>query len=759
MKQNTNKLKSNTASKRLLNKYRDGVDFSTSYKKPFNVDDYMKVGAPAPITSVYGAADFDSNIKTSLFDNKGAGAAGSAVDAGGISLGGVASAAGGVGDLVSSFSGGDATSSSAKIGGVLSNAGKFASIGAPLGPIGMGVGAAVGGVVGLLGANKAARQQRAAEVQEDIDARMNANRNANISIAGKYNSRNFANNRVAGFDKGVAKFKSNGINSNDPNALIANGEGVMDGVTGRISTVDGTYNPNNPDVVPANLTEGSSVYSKNDKYIIPGGYSTPADIIARAEKMQTINDKILMPKEGQRKLAGLDKKTAELNRLNISKQAQLLNMNTMLNHQFQATASRTGNPPKYNTGDPSTTTEEELAVMEQTEKPKVRQKVSTDVLQAGTTNAVPKVDVTGVPEGDYVDIQVPVAKGQTIARQGVSFANKAALDKWGLNVNFGVKNGAVDEIMAGNWTGQMNKLDPNYKTGSSRGYPAKTYPLRIYKDQATKYATTPATTTTQSQIDPAYSLSNFGIGGGKQAPSTMTGFGATPAAPVVSPTATPNIDVSGVGGGNVLSSLSAMAPALNNMFSGPADRAKPVYEQYLNTNNRYNMAPALKDAEEQRRIAAYNNRSINTSTGAGMAFRSATPSINTLSDIQDRANTANIGYKNQYNAIANENIRANAAEQRRVDDLNARNQAAARNIKRAGISQMAEGIQVNQLMSNQRKDDMFKSLIFSRYNTAMSDADKASLDASIAKMYGGDNKINIGKLFKKKTGLKKPTNK
>ena len=239
----------------------------------------------------------------------------------------------------------------------------------------------------------------------------------------------------------------------------------------------------------------------------------------------------------------------------------------------------------------------------------------------------------------------------------------------------------------------------------------------------------------------------------------MTGFGATPAAPVVSPTATPNIDVSGVGAGNVFSSLSAMAPALNNMFSGPADVAKPVYEQYLNTNNRYNMAPELKDAEEQRRIAAYNNRSINTSTGAGMAFRSATPSINTLSDIQDRANTANIGYKNQYNAIANENTRANAAEQRRVDDLNARNQAASRNIKRAGISQMAEGIQVNQLMSNQRKDDMFKSLIFSRYNTAMSDADKASLDASIAKMYGGDNKINIGKLFKKKTGLKKPTNK
>ena len=745
MKQNTNKLKSNTASKRLLNKYRDGVDFSTSYKKPFNVDDYMKVGAPAPITSVYGAADFDPNIKTSLFDSKGAGAAGSAVGAGGISLGGVASAAGGVGDLVSSFSGGDATSSSAKIGGVLSNAGKFASIGAPLGPIGMGVGAAVGGVVGLLGANKAARQQRAAEAQEDIDARMNANRNANISIAGKYNSRNFANNRVAGFDKGVAKFKSNGINSNDPNALIANGEGVMDGATGRISTVDGTYNPSNPDVVPANLTEGSSVYSKNDKYVIPGGYSTPADIIARAEKMQTINDKILMPKEGQRKLAGLDKKTAELNRLNISKQAQLLNMNTILNQGMYAGSGSTEALPKYNNGTPAYK----------------KQKVSTDVMQGGSTVGVPKVETEGLPadDSDFVSIQVPIAPGQTIAKQGVALANQAVKDKWGLDVNFGVNKGSADQVIAGDWAGQINKANPNYKVGSSTGYGAGTYTIRIPKSLASQYSSTPAATTAQSQIDPAYSLANFGIGGGKQAPSTMTGFGATPAAPVVSPTATPNIDVSGVGAGNVFSSLSAMAPALNNMFSGPADVAKPVYEQYLNTNNRYNMAPELKDAEEQRRIAAYNNRSINTSTGAGMAFRSATPSINTLSDIQDRANTANIGYKNQYNAIANENTRANAAEQRRVDDLNARNQAASRNIKRAGISQMAEGIQVNQLMSNQRKDDMFKSLIFSRYNTAMSDADKASLDASIAKMYGGDNKINIGKLFKKKTGLKKPTNK
>ena len=744
MKQNTNKLKSNTASKRLLNKYNNATVFSTSNNKPFNVDDYMKVGAPAPITSVYGAADFDPNIKTSLFDNKGAGAAGSAVGAGGISLGGVASATGGVGDLVSSFSGGDATSSSAKIGGVLSNAGKFASIGAPLGPIGMGIGAAAGGVVGLLGANKAARQQRAAEAQEDIDARMNANRNANTAIAGKYNARNFTNSRVAGLDKGVAKFKSNGINSNDPNALIANGEGVMDGVTGRISTVDGTYNPNNPDVVPANLTEGSSVYSKNDKYVIPGGYSTPADIIARAEKMQTINDKILMPKEGQRRLAWLDKKTAELNRLNISKQAQLLNMNTLLNQNMYGESGKIGSLPKYDDAIVST--------------PKKKYKVSTDVLQGGSTNAIPKVSTDGMPESDYVEIKVPVAKGQTIARQGVSFANKAVKDAWGIDVDFGVKNGAVDEVIAGDWTGQMNKLNPDFKTGGTGGYGPKTYTIRVPKTTAAKYLTSPAApaaTTAQSQIDPAYSLPSYGINGGKQAPSTMTGFGAKPAAPPVSPN-TPSIDVSGVGGSSVFSSLSAMAPALNNMFSGPADVAKPVYEQYLNTNNRYNMAPALKDAEEQRRIAAYNNRSINTSTGAGMAFRSATPSINTLSDIQDRANTANIGYKNQYNAIANENTRSNAAEQRRIDDLNARNQAAARNIKRTGLSQMAEGIQTNELMSNQRKDDMFKSLIFSRYNTAMSDADKASLDETIKQMYAGGNKINFGKLFKKKSTLTKP---
>ena len=739
MKQNTNKLKSNTASKRLLKKY----DLGTT---GFNVNDYMKLNKPG-MQQVYGAQYFDPNINTSIASSS-TGAAGDAVvgsSMGGITPGGIASAAGGTGDLVTSFGGGDATSSSAKIGGVLSNAGKFASIGAPLGPIGMGVGAAVGGVVGLLGANKAARQQRAAEAQEDIDARMNANRNANTAIAGKYNSRNFANNRVAGFDKGVAKFKSNGINSNDPNALIANGEGVMDGVTGRISTVDGTYNPNNPDVVPANLTEGSSVYSKNDKYIIPGGYSTPADIIARAEKMQIINDKILMPKEGQRKLAGLDKKTAELNRLNISKQAQLLNMNTILNQDMYAGSGSTKALPKYNNGTPAYK----------------KQKVSTDVMQGGSTVGVPKVETEGLPadDSDFVSIQVPIAPGQTIAKQGVALANQAVKDKWGLDVNFGVNKGSADQVIAGDWAGQINKANPNYKVGGSIGYGAGTYTIRIPKSLASQYSSTPAATTAQSQIDPAYSLANFGIGGGKQAPSTMTGFGSKPTAPVVSPTASPNIDVSGVGGGNVLSSLSAMAPALNNMFSGPADVAKPVYEQYLNTNNRYNMAPALKDAEEQRRIAAYNNRSINTSTGAGMAFRSATPSINTLSDIQDRANTANIGYKNQYNAIANENTRANAAEQRRVDDLNARNQAASRNIKRAGISQMAEGIQVNQLMSNQRKDDMFKSLIFSRYNTAMSDADKASLDASIAKMYGGDNKINIGKLFKKKTGLKKPTNK
>jgi len=172
----------------------------------------------------------------------------------------------------------------------------------------------------------------------------------NNNVAAKYDLRNQSNNRVPGLNNGVASFKSNKLNINTPNAMIAPEEGVVDGITGRISTVPGIYNKSNPDVVPANLTQGTSIYSKNSKYTIPGGKSTPADVVARAEKMQSINDKIMNPKVGERKLSSIDKRTAELNKLNINKQLELLNMNTTLQQQMSNFKSTSSKLPAYDKG-------------------------------------------------------------------------------------------------------------------------------------------------------------------------------------------------------------------------------------------------------------------------------------------------------------------------------------------------------------------------------------------------------------------------
>jgi len=623
-------------------------------------------------------------------------------------LGGIGNIASGVGSMLATD---DAGSVGSYAGGILGSAGQGASMGAALGPWGAGVGALAGGAYGLFNAKRTDAVQESAQARTQINTNLSQNQNMSGDVNTKYNLRNFANDRVPGLNKGVAKFKSGITNTNQPNAMIAPEEGIMDGVTGRVSIVPGQYNSSNPDVVSANLTEGSSVFSNKKSQTLPGGKSTPADIIARTEKMQKINDKILSPKEGERKLSRLDQLTAKLNQSNIQKQAENLNkFNSLINPQQQ----QVDDLPKYAVGEDNFT-EQRFNKLNTTVQP---------------TQSMPTVDPI---TGETVYTEVPIKNRQTMAKNAVPYLNDLASKTWGGKYNFGTVKGSLDESLAGYYAGEINKQDQNYKVGSSTGYQAGKYRIPLSKSQADKYriggtpgASLSITNNTPSvaiappvtsqnvpdQIDQTY---NTNI------KKTQDALGSNP----------PNgIDLSSIG-----NKLMSLAPIAYNARNASPEVASPIYQDYMNPNQRYNIAPELAESTKQRQMSRYTNASINTSTGSNMAYSADAYSRGNdqLSNLMGKAQTANAGYRDEYANRFNQNTAVNTAEDKRIYDLNSRNRAAARTFGSKNAEMLSQYAQVNQLMGNQKKADILNSNIWQAYASAVSPEQKAYLQSLMSK--------------------------
>jgi len=622
-------------------------------------------------------------------------------------LGGIGNIASGVGSMLATD---DAGSVGSYAGGILGSAGQGASMGVALGPWGAGVGALAGGAYGLFNAKRADAAQESAQARTQINTNLSQNQNMSGDVNAKYNLRNFTNDRVPGLNKGVAKFKSGITNTNQPNAMIAPEEGIMDGVTGRVSIVPGQYNSSNPDIVSANLTEGSSVFSNKKSQTLPGGKSTPADIIARTEKMQKINDKILSPKEGERKLSRLDQLTAKLNQSNIQKQAENLNkFNSLINPQQQ----QVDNLPKYAGGNPGWN-----------DPLKPNPLPIADLNQNVSINPV---------TGEVINIPVNIKAGKTFAGTAPSVFNKAAEEKWGGKFNFGVLGGSMDKTMSGWGTGFIDAQDPTYVTGGSRGHRPgiTTYPLT--KEIAEKYRVGPAPATTSITTTPTAGATTTPPVASQNVPDqidktyntnikkTQDALGSNP----------PNgIDLSSIG-----NKLMSLAPIAYNFRNASPEVASPIYQDYMNPNQRYNIAPELAESTKQRQMSRYTNASINTSTGSNMAYSADAYSRGNdqLSNLMGKAQTANAGYRDEYANRFNQNTAVNTAEDKRIYDLNSRNRAAARTFGSKNAEMLSQYAQVNQLMGNQKKADILNSNIWQAYASAVSPEQKAYLQSLMSK--------------------------
>lgn len=191
------------------------------------------------------------------------------------------------------------------------------------------------------------------------------------------------------------------------------------------------------------------------------------------------------------------------------------------------------------------------------------------------------------------------------------------------------------------------------------------------------------------------------------------------------PTASSGFDWQGAVG-----SIGSLAPAIANLFPGEEESARTVHNPYSNTiqrtmrKRRFDIDPALKQLGTNRAVSDYSASQQNTNTGSNMAYRlqSAINLDKQTTDLYSQAsniqNQYDADYANTMNNLGQQYVGAvNMAE-----DMNARNRAATRNIKRAGLSQISDFSQNQQLMSNQKSNDQ-----------AMLEAFKPMLEAGYTK--------------------------
>lgn len=165
--------------------------------------------------------------------------------------------------------------------------------------------------------------------------------------------------------------------------------------------------------------------------------------------------------------------------------------------------------------------------------------------------------------------------------------------------------------------------------------------------------------------------------------------------------------------GSALSGIASLTPIMSNLFTGRPETVDAVYNPYATSisntmrRRRYDISPAIEDLNRNRAISNYNASQINTSTGANLAYRlqsavNTDRAIASLRSQESNVNNQYLGdYANTMNSLGQQWVNATNM----ANEANAQNRATARNIRRAGLSQLSQWAQNRELMSNQEARD------------------------------------------------------
>lgn len=164
---------------------------------------------------------------------------------------------------------------------------------------------------------------------------------------------------------------------------------------------------------------------------------------------------------------------------------------------------------------------------------------------------------------------------------------------------------------------------------------------------------------------------------------------------------------------DAISDFATLAPIMSNLFTGNPESVQANYNPYASAiantmgRRRYNINPLLRDIEQNRDVANYSASQQMTNTGHNMAFRLQNAIQANKAKAAARATESNVNnqYKGEYANAMNDLGKQWVNATNLALDLNAQNRASARNIRRAGLSQLSQFAQNKSLMRNQSKRD------------------------------------------------------
>lgn len=285
---------------------------------------------------------------------------------------------------------------------------------------------------------------------------------------------------------------------------------------------------------------------------------------------------------------------------------------------------------------------------------------------------------------------------------GVSAPTPRVRDTWGMKGDVTApwdNYGRVSEIDAGN----LPEVTINATRKASPKVTTTNYTSRVIPKTAK--VTAPEIIPNLDTID-----ESFDIDATPEDIRTRTITGATVQPVITAPQEEPVI-LEGLS--SLISGAASLAPIMSNLFTSSPEAVPANYNPYATaitntmSRRRYNIDPLLRDIDTNRAVADYSASQQMTNTGHNMAFRLQNAIQANKAKAAARATESNVNnqYKGEYANAMNDLGKQWVNATNLASDLNAQNRASARNIRRAGLSQLSQFAQNKTLMRNQSKRD------------------------------------------------------
>lgn len=546
-------------------------------------------------------------------------------------------------------------------GNVLSSAGSLAAAGSAFGPIGTGVGAALGAVVGGISAARRRKQLIDKRIRDNYIKSTEIGMNQSAADAEEY----WNNNNVA------YSFENGGILPDL--AYVDNNEILRDG-NGNITKV-----PNNIPGTDNHLIDSSSLDSVlSDNIKRPGTKNTFAK---EGEKLV----KRMRPSKGKDKFA---ENTNRLNKLNANKAYEAL-----LAEQEQVKAKK-GIKPKTKSLIPAY-----LDGTDSEDKAKEELDINAILSQAADYhNALALQKNNKESNRNNVD-------GMTYEAKSVNPSSNYRVDKSLFRSTIDDANPEVNYSM-------QPVTNTNSSSPKAAAYVSTTATKPVASTNTTPAVTKPNSETTINVTKP---FNPFSKKLEAKPLSTKPNY----------PTTLPKVDTGNISKKNAQSKdnnssypidWASLAPTIYNTLQGLRNPeidplvTNPYNNQIINSmaKRRMNIDPILSANARSRAISNYNLANLNANTGANLAARTQA-AVNeyaaneALYGTKQNADNAYIAdYANALNDLGQKYVSSRFANL----ESNARNRAATRAFTSKAASQLGEWSQINSKMKNEYNRDM-----------------------------------------------------